>query len=504
MDRVDLEMSTSFPRPLVAFMPHTARRYSGPAQLAFSPDGSTLGYVSPKDGPAQVYVLRIAGGEPRMLFRFEGAAVHGISWSATGNLYCTAHRGGTERWQVYVYRSGGQVEDVAVTEGDRVQHHLSHNAVSPDGRLVAISTNARQPEDVDVAIVDTQTLRQRLVVSGPTWHVVGGWSPDGRWLSVMRVAMNTDQDLLAVEVGSSRLAELTPHEGEMQNVPAGWLEDGRLLAITDRDSDFLHLETIDIHSTEREIYDQAEWDVELATTSTDGRGVVWSINEDGYSRLRWRFGSGPAGELYRDGTVGGIVLSHDGVRCAYTLFPMGGPVEIRTLDLPSGEDRLLLRGEALPYYPPRPESIRIPGTEGDIPCYVYRPDRVAGRVPALLFIHGGPEGQSRPQFMAAAPPPVAALVARLLEKGVAIVIPNIHGSTGYGKAWQARIHRDWGGIDLADLRSVADWMRAQPDSTQIDSACSAARTGASRRLRVSHDYRSTGAAPSTFSVHPTS
>ena len=52
---------------------------------------------------------------------------------------------------------------------------------------------------------------------------------------------------------------------------------------------------------------------------------------------------------------------------------------------------------------------------------------------------------------------------RLLQRGVAIVMPNIHGSTGYGKAWQARIHRDWGGIDLADLRSVAEWMRAQRD-----------------------------------------
>jgi dipeptidyl aminopeptidase/acylaminoacyl peptidase len=58
---------------------------------------------------------------------------------------------------------------------------------------------------------------------------------------------------------------------------------------------------------------------------------------------------------------------------------------------------------------------------------------------------------------------MTALGVRLLEKGVAIVVPNIHGSTGYGKSWQTRIHRDWGGIDLADLRSVADWMRGQPD-----------------------------------------
>lgn len=456
-------MSSPLPRPLVAYRPHTIRRYSGPAAMAFSPDGSTLAFVSPKDGPAVVCEAPLAGGEPPTLFSIEGAAVHGISWSPTGDLYCTAHRGGTEQWQIYAYRLGGKIDGLAVSDGDRVQHHLSQDAVSPDGRSVAISTNARQPEDVDVAIVDTQTLGQRLVVSGPTWHVVGGWSPDGHWLSVMRVALNTDQDLLAVEVDSGRLTELTPHEGEVQNVPAGWLEDGRLLVITDRDSDFLHLETIDIRKGEHHMYDQARWDVELATTSTDGRGVVWSVNEDGYSRLRWRFRSGLAGDFLRDGTVGEIVLSHDGVRCAYTLLPIGGPVEIRTLELTTGEDRLVIRGEALPYYPPRPESIRFAGTEGDIPCYIYRPDRGAGRVPALMFIHGGPEGQSRPQFMSTAPPPVAALVARLLKKGVAIVIPNIHGSTGYGKAWQARIHRDWGGIDLADLRSVAEWMRAQPD-----------------------------------------
>jgi dipeptidyl aminopeptidase/acylaminoacyl peptidase len=444
------------PRPLVGFMFHTVRRYSGPAPIAFSPDGSTLAFVSPKDGPAVVCEVPVAGGEPRTLVAIEGAAAHGIAWSPIGDLYCTAHRGGTERWQVYVFRTSGHIEDLAVSDGDRVQHHMSRNAASPDGRSVAISTNARQPDDVDVAIVNAQTGRQRLVVSGPAWHVGGGWSPDGRWLCVMRVAQNTDQDLLAVEADSGEVTELTAHQGEMQNVPAGWLADGRLLAITDHDSDFLHLEAIDIHSGERELYDQPDWDVELASTSSNGRGVAWSVNEDGYSRLRWQFDFGPTGELETDGTVGDMVVSHDGVRCAYTLWPVGRPVEIRILDLPTGNDRLLLHGEALPRYPVRPESIRIPGTEGDIPCYVYWPDRVAGRSPAVLNIHGGPEGQSRPQF-------VTALSAALLEKGVAIVVPNIHGSTGYGKAWQARIHRDWGGIDLADLRSVADWMRAQRD-----------------------------------------
>jgi dipeptidyl aminopeptidase/acylaminoacyl peptidase len=435
---------------------HTSRRFSGPSSIAFSPDGSTLAFVSPKDGPALVCEVPVAGGEVRTLFAIEDAAVHGISWSRTGDLYSSAHRGGTERWQVYAHRPGGQLEGLAVSDGDRVQHHLSRDAASPDGRSVAIGTNARHADDVDLAIIDAQTGRQRLVASDGAWYVAGGWTPDGRWLSAMRVAQNTDQDLVAVDADSGELIELTSHEGGMQNVPAGWLADGRLLAITDHDSDFLHLEAIDIHSGERDVYEQTDWDVELASTSTDGRGVVWSVNEDGYSRLRWRFDMGRAGELETGGTVNNIAISHDGVRCAYTLLPVGRPVEIRVLELQTGQDRLLLQGEAQPSYAQRPESIRIAGTEGDIPCYVFRPAGAAGRTPALLVIHGGPEGQSRPQFM-------SALGGRMLEQGVAVVVPNIHGSTGYGKAWQARIHRDWGGIDLADLRSVAEWMRAQPD-----------------------------------------
>ena len=49
----------------------------------------------------------------------------------------------------------------------------------------------------------------------------------------------------------------------------------------------------------------------------------------------------------------------------------------------------------------------------------------------------------------------------LVQRGVALVVPNIHGSTGYGRAWQVAIHKDWGGIDLRDLRAVTEWMRAQ-------------------------------------------
>jgi dipeptidyl aminopeptidase/acylaminoacyl peptidase len=444
------------PRPLVYNFPHTVRRYSGTSPLAFSPDGSTLAYASPKDGPAVVYEVPVAGGSPRISFAMDGGVVHGLAWSSSGDLYYTADRGGTESWQVYVRRLNGQLDDVAVSDGDRVQHHMSRNAVSPDGKSVLISTNARQDTDVDIAVVDAHSKEQRLVMAEPAWHVAGGWSPDGRWLCAMRVAQNTDQDLFAIEAESGEVIDLTAHQGEMQNVPAGWLADGRVLAITDHGSDFLHLEAIEVASGAHEVFDQPEWDVELASTSADGRGVVWSVNEDGYSRLRWRIGDGPIGERETGGMVGDLVVARDGASAAYTFSPVDRPQEIRVLDLASGEDRLLVTGDPAPEYAQRPESLRIPGTEGPIPAYVWRPDGKSTRGPALLVIHGGPEGQSRPVLG-------FPVLLQLLNRGVAIVVPNVHGSTGYGKTWQTRIHRDWGGIDLADFRSIAEWMRRQPD-----------------------------------------
>jgi dipeptidyl aminopeptidase/acylaminoacyl peptidase len=75
----------------------------------------------------------------------------------------------------------------------------------------------------------------------------------------------------------------------------------------------------------------------------------------------------------------------------------------------------------------------------------------------VLYPHGGPEGQSRPAYNH-----LLAVVQALVHRGIAVVVPNIHGSTGYGRSWQEAIHRDWGGIDLRDLRAISDWMASEP------------------------------------------
>ena len=452
------------PRERIVLVPHTTRRFSCRSGLAISPDDRTLAFVADLGaGTFSAWTLPLdTPGKPSPALGVDGAALRSLSWSKRGDLIGAADRGGTELHQLYVARSDERVEKLSWSEGERVQRLLSWNAVSPDGTRVAFSSNARQPTDMDIVVEDIETATERAMVTGPAWHVAGGWSPDGAALLVMRVAANTDQDLFIADPRSGALRHLTPHEGDVSNVPAGWLADGRPVAITDHGRDHLYFAAYDAVTGAREVIDAPEWDVELAASSADGHAQVWSVNADGYSTLRWQRDRKRGGEHRLDGVCEDLIISADGSLAAFHRTSATETPQLWVLDLATGAARQVFETTRVA---PRsalaePELIRIPAADGDIPCFVYRPispGGATGRTPAVLYPHGGPEGQSRPSFTSS-----NAYLLALVDRGLTLVVPNIHGSTGYGLGWQKAIHRDWGGIDARDLRAVADWMAADP------------------------------------------
>ena len=449
------------PRERLASVPHTTRRFACRSALALSPDGRSLAVVSDQGaGTYEAWTVAATGGNAARAVTVPEHALRSLCWSASGELLAAADRGGTELHQLYVRHPDGPVAPVSVDPSGKVQRLLSWNAASPDGRRVAFSSNARVATDMDIVIADLDTGSERQLVTGAAWHVAGGWSPDGRHLLVMRVLDNTNQDLLIVDPRTGEARDITRHEENVQHIPAGWLGDGRLLEITDQGSEHLWLAALDLQSARRDTVDHPAWDVELAVSSADGRVQIWSVNEDGYSRLRWRRDGGEVRERELLGVCEDLVLSADGTRAAFARISASEPWQVWTLDIANGEARVAL---TTTFVVPsaelvEPELLRIPAADGDIPCFVYRPRGARGPIPAVLYPHGGPEGQSRPAFAAH-----LTHLAAIVHRGMALVVPNIHGSTGYGRAWQAAIHKDWGGIDLRDLRAVSDWMTKQPD-----------------------------------------
>ena len=444
-------------RERLAAVPHTTRRFSCRSALALSPDARQIAFISDQGrGTFEAFTVPVTGGTPVRVLNLEGGAIRSLCWSRGGELIGAADRGGTEMHQLYVRHPDGPVAPLSIDPAGKVQRLLSWNAASPDGRTVAFTSNARTPTDMDIVVVDTSGAGERTLVAGPAWHVVGGWAPAGRELLVMRVLDNTTQDLFVVDARSGSAREITRHREDVQHVPAGWLADDRVAMITDEDSEHLYLAALDVRTGAIERIDAPDWDVELAASSQDGRVQAWCVNEDGYSKLRWRR-DGKIRTLDVRGVLLDLIVSRDGSIVAYGRYGTRDVWEVCVLDTRSGQVRTIVttsravRADELT----EPELVRIPAADGPIPCFVYRPKDARGPTPAILTPHGGPEAQSRPGLF-----PVH---EALLTRGIAIVVPNIHGSTGYGRSWQTAIHKDWGGIDLRDLTAVANWMAAQPD-----------------------------------------
>ncbi len=452
------------PRQRIAAVPHTTRRFSCRSALAISPDNTALAFIADLGaGTYSAWTLPLnKPGKPSPALGVDGAALRSLSWSKRGDLIGAADRGGTELHQLYVARSDERVEKLSWSEGERVQRLLSWNATSPDGKRVAFSSNARQPTDMDIVVEDVETATERAMVTGPAWHVAGGWSPDGRALLVMKVTANTDQDLYIVDADSGTMRDITSHEGDVSNVPAGWLADGRPLGMTDAGREHLYLAAYDATTGKREVIDAPEWDVELAASSADGRAQIWSVNADGYSTLRWQRDGKRGGERKLEGVCDDLIISADGSLAAYHRTSATDAPQLWVLDLATGNARMVFETARTVTASDlvEPELIRIKAADGDIPCFVFRPRNASGRTPAVLYPHGGPEGQSRPGFTDR-----AAYLQSIVDRGITLVVPNIHGSTGYGLSWQKAIHRDWGGIDARDLRAVTDWMATD---TRID------------------------------------
>jgi dipeptidyl aminopeptidase/acylaminoacyl peptidase len=423
-------------------------RYRNTSILGFTPDGASLYRISNEDGQQDLWVdgTRLTDLRDRVARRFVV--------EPSGSVILAADRHGDENFQLYRVTRDGGISDLIVREG--VQHHLRARSLSRDGRRLAYSANHRDRGNVEVVVRELSSGEERVVLGGEAWHVVGDWSPDARLLLASRVQDNTDQDLFLVDVRSGEATHLTPHEGDRKHFPVGFDASGdAIYFLTDCDAEFLWLARMDLRSKHAEPVVRESWDVLFARLDRDARTLVWVVNEDGASRLVGRderttqpLAIAP---LPR-GCINDAAVSADGARIAVQWSSTAAPWRTRVHERGGWRDvdatRIAYGGELAPDAP-----IRVPGPRGDIPALLIRP-RASERVPLVVHVHGGPEDQERVRYVA--------LHQYLAARDIAVLVPNIHGSTGYGSSWQRAIHLDWGGVDLADIEALAKWACAQP------------------------------------------
>ncbi|MEQ1439484.1 prolyl oligopeptidase family serine peptidase [Fontimonas sp. SYSU GA230001] len=382
-------------------------------------------------------------------------------------------KGGDEFSQLYWFDAQTR-EARLLTDGRRSQNGSA--VFSRDGRLMAYASTARNGTDRDVWVRDMRSGAARAVVTaGGTWNPLD-FSPDGSRLLVSRYVSISESYPGQVDLDSGELTLWPVDGGKAAFGGLRYAPDGRSVyfvsdePVDGRPSEFLRLRRHEPKNDRTEVLTRAiDWDIEDFTIADDGRHLAFSSNEDGIGRLhvlslpRHRPVQLPELPV---GVLGGFAFSPDGRRIAVTLNTATSPSDVYVIELATRRLQRWTRSEvggldtssfASPTLVRYPTFDSVDGRPRTIPAFLYKPAaRRDGRFPVIISIHGGPESQALPAFN-------AHTQFLVNELGVAVLVPNVRGSAGYGKTYLSLDNAEKREDSVKDIGALLDWVALQPD-----------------------------------------
>ena len=429
-----------------------------------SEDGSTLLISTRFASTAQLHLVEMPlGMRTQITFGEEPVTQARFQPGDPQTVWYLQDKGGGEFFQVYrLDRRSGRSE--LLTDGKSRHGSLT---LSRDGRLLAFSGTQRNGKDTDVYLVDSASPRnaRRVTEAEGTWAPVE-FSRDGARLLILRERSIQDADLFSFEIRSGKLTQLTPSEGKASVIAASWTGDAKgVYLITDRWSDFNQLYVLDASGKHTPLAADIKWDGEDLAVSDDGARIAYVANEDGASRLylldRQHVMPQPIA-LPRNAVIGHLAFPrHRADLLAVTFQTAIQPADVYQVDLRGMRVVRWTRSEVGGLDPASfvdAQLVRYPagGGAGTMPAFLYKPRNSSGKLPVVVIWHGGPESQSRPTFY-----PLAQLLAS--ELGIAVLLPNVRGSSGYGKAYLAADDGPKREQALGDIQATLDWIARQPE-----------------------------------------
>ena len=277
-----------------------------------------MAFVSDITGILQLWQVPVEGGWPEQLTFTDDRVMLGLYGHKHPTIVFGMDRGGDEQQQIFVLRSGALTE---IDVDPAVMHAIG--AISPDDRQVAFSSNRRHPAYFDVYVADLDGSNVRRVYEHDGSNFVSDWSPDGRYLLIIRRNGSLDLDPVLLDLRSGEATLLMPHEPPVAFATASSPPMGRLsssplmLAVSLRAP---HVCACSDRQLEWLSDDDA--DVDLARLSPDGTLLAMIRNHDGYGKLSildLEHGSETTGPDLPDGVAMEPAWSSDSRHLAFTL-----------------------------------------------------------------------------------------------------------------------------------------------------------------------------------------
>lgn len=374
----------------------------------------------------------------------------------------SADKGGDELDHLYVREVDGSVKDL--TPGEKLKAMFGR--FSTDGNAFYVYTNERDPKFFDLYRYDSKSYKRELVFQNNDGYSPRVLSGDGRWLALVKSNNNADSDIYIVDLNSKdkKASLITPHQGFAQHAAETFTPDNQsLIYTTDAHGEFFQAFQYDLTSGKHAPYLQANWDISFVYFSDDGRYRVSGVNADASTQISITdMKSNTPVQLPElpPGDLRGVSFASDGKYMAFYLNGDKSPSNLYALDMTSNSVNRLTNAlsekidESMLV---SSEVVRYDSTDKlKIPALLFKPHQASAdqKVPGIIYIHGGPGGQTRTGYNPT--------IQHLVNHGYGIIGVNNRGSSGYGKTFFHLDDKAHGEKDLEDIVAAKQYLQSLP------------------------------------------
>jgi dipeptidyl aminopeptidase/acylaminoacyl peptidase len=432
------------------------RIYSG----GFNADETKLLVGSDESGIFNVFEITIADTAKRQITSSTAESFFAQDYvPGSEKVIYTADKGGNEIEHIFLMNEDGTTRDLTPAE----QEKASFAGWSKDNKSMYYVSNKRDPQFFDFYKMTIGEWDPVMVYQYADGLDMAGITNDENVLALQKTITTSDNQLFLLNNTTGKKTEISDPAVPGRYNSSGFSNDGKFLYyITDAGKEFAYLVEYEIATGTRKTIFEASWDVMYSYLSENEKYRVIAINEDGKNSLVIRdnsTGQNVDFPIIPDGDILDVSISESEKLMRFSVGTSKSPTNLYVYNFETKELKKLtetLNPEINPDHLVTAEVVRYKSFDGmDIPAIYYKPLTATKRnkVPALVWVHGGPGGQSRIGYFS--------LIQYLVNHGYAILAVNNRGSSGYGKTFYKMDDLNHGDKDLKDCIWGKEWLQAQ-------------------------------------------
>jgi dipeptidyl aminopeptidase/acylaminoacyl peptidase len=422
---------------------------TGISGASFSADEKRILFSSNESGIYNVYSIAATGGAPTPLTKSTTDSTYAVSYFYDDDrILFTRDKGGDENNHVFVRELDGTEKDL--TLGDKLKANFA--GWRPDGSAFYIGTNERDAKFFDIYKYDAKTYARTMLFKNEGGSNPAAISRDERWIALNKPNTTSDSDIYLYDATTKETRHITPHKGSVSFSAATFdPASKKLFFMSNETGEFTSVRTYDLAAGTIKEYEKADWDVVTTYFSRDGRYRVTGVNEDGSIGIRVVNSADEkpiAIPKLAGGEIRGLTFGKSGARMAFYVNGDRSPNNLCVHDFATRKTTQLtqsLSKEIDANELVEAEVVRFKSFDGTvIPSIYYKPKGASAnnKVPALVWVHGGPGGQTMRGY--------SAQIQYLVNHGYAVLGINNRGSSGYGKTFFTADDRKHGREPLWD------------------------------------------------------